>query len=54
MAIQQVACQPFAEDDLAIEPDSGVDDDPLNPARGILFGVALCVPLWAAVLWVLW
>jgi hypothetical protein len=52
MSTPPIAFEAFPDvDELRAEPDQ----DPVesfNAIRGILFGVALCVPFWAGVYWI--
>jgi hypothetical protein len=37
-------------DELQVEPDWETDES-LDAIRGVLFGMALCLPFWAGVYW---
>jgi hypothetical protein len=69
MVVQTIAEQPFSDvgDGLVTESVSEVVAasfnladaeglaDPLRSARGVLFGLLLCAPLWSVVsFWLLW
>jgi len=47
MASHPVTYEPFPDvDDLGL--DFEADADVLNPVRGILMGIVICAPFWAA------
>ena len=51
MSTGPVAHQPFPDlDAFQSEADR---EDVFNPIRGILVGIVLCAPFWAAVYWIL-
>jgi len=31
-----------------------MEDDPLAPAKGIVNGIALSIPFWCLIAWIIW
>jgi hypothetical protein len=59
MALQTLAGRTLPEIDYRALGHDRADDEvsagtELNAMRGILFGVVLCIPFWAAVAWAVW